>query len=111
MLFRSSRGVIVSALQRCLLDDSLSIPSVEAVDALMAIRIGDRDKLIRAPHQNWEDMICLGIQSHLLNTVRKPKRLEAAEMSAGMGRVQPVGVLPPWLDRGPKRQPDAEWNA
>ena len=107
----SSRGVIVSALQRCLLDDSLSIPSVEAVDALMAIRIGDRDKLIRAPHQNWEDMICLGIQAHLLNTVRKPRRYEVAEMNAGMGRVQPLAVTPPWLDRGPKRQPDAEWNS
>mgnify|MGYP006277950883 FL=1 len=56
-------------------------------------------------------MICLGIQAHLLNTVRKPKRLEVSEMSAGMGRVQPVSVVPPWLDRAPKRQPDAEWNA
>ena len=107
----SSRGAIVSALQRVVLDGSLSIPSVEAIDALMAIRIGDRDKLIRAPHQNWEDMICLGIQSHLLNTVKPVRRLDSYEVAAGPARegVRPAPVTPPWLDRPSRRSDDAEW--
>lgn len=108
----SSRGVIVSALQRCVLDGSLSVPSLEAIDALMAIRIGDRDKLIRASHQNWEDMICLGIQAHLLNTVKPVRRYTATESAYGPWRESnaPVPMVAPWMERGRNRTDDADWT-
>jgi hypothetical protein len=54
-------------------------------------------------------MITLGIQAHLLNTVRKARRLEGAELASGPARLSPAAIVPPWLDRAPKRGQDADY--
>jgi len=71
----SSKGTILNALQRALREESLFIPSADAIDSLMQIDMDETQKLIRYPGQNHEDMILLGLAAHVTEQipVRKPR--------------------------------------
>jgi hypothetical protein len=85
----AKRGAIVGALQRGLLERSLVIPSREALENLMDVRMDEKDRYDQGDGSgaHAEDMICGGVFAHLLAnlpmpTPRAPRHWTAAEMMA-----------------------------
>ena len=73
----TSKGTLITALQRATKMDDFYCPSADAVDSLMALVMDDSQKLVRYPGQNHEDMILLGLGAHITEQV--PVRKEAKE--------------------------------
>lgn len=66
---QTSKGTIVTALQRACKADDFYIPSDEAIESLMAVVMDDQQKIIRNPGQNHEDMILLGLAAHVTEQI------------------------------------------
>lgn len=74
----TSKGTILNALQRALRENSLFIPSADAIASLKQIRMDENQKLARRPGQNHEDMICLGLCAHITEQIPAKKPREEA---------------------------------
>lgn len=61
-----SRGVMISALERAIVDDTMEIPSKDAVESLMQVVLDGRDKVVAGPGYHDEDLIICGIASFLM---------------------------------------------
>ena len=72
----TSKGTIITALQKAIKADDLIVYSQEAVESLMAVIMDEQQKLVRPPNTNHEDMILLGLAGHITEQV--PMRREAA---------------------------------
>ena len=65
----TTRGVIIGALQQAIIEDGLLVPSLAAVESLRDVVMDHMGRLVAAPGRHDEDMICLGLACHLLETV------------------------------------------
>lgn len=92
----TTRGVLVGALQQALAEDSLLVPSLAAVESLRDVRMDAMGRLEAAPGRHDEDLICLGLACHLLETLplrTQPKVTTVGErVNAALSRGRTRGV-------------------
>lgn len=82
----SSRGLAMAALQRAIAQDSLRVPSLEAVESLMDTVCDEAGRVAKRPGVHDEDLDLLGIAAYLLEAlppvqrrpVDRPKAFEDA---------------------------------
>ncbi len=78
---QTSKGTLITALQRATKGDDFYVPSADAVDSLLAIVMNEEQKVVRYPGQNHEDMILLGLGAHISEQVParepRPERTDA----------------------------------
>ncbi len=65
----TTRGTIISALQKAILEDGLLVESREAVESLQEVIVDKNNKIIAGAGSHDEDMIVLGLCCHLLETL------------------------------------------
>lgn len=97
----TTRGTIIGALQKAILEDGMVLLSAEAVDSLGSVvlkRDGLRPEAGAGSHD--EDMIVLGLAAHLLETMpyRKPNPEKG---SVRLARELGVRFFPPLEDPDP----------
>ncbi len=81
----TTRGTIIEALQRAVLDDGLEVPSADMVRTLMGVQVDHLGRIAAAPGRHDESMVTLGLFAHLLETlpaVRAPRRYVAPDQDA-----------------------------
>lgn len=75
----TTRGVIIGALQKAILEDGLLVESREAVESLRDVVLDPMGRIAAAPGRHDEDMIVLGLGAHLLETMPLYARSRTAE--------------------------------
>ena len=65
----TSRGTIIGALQKAILQDGLYIPSADAVESLTNVVIDKNGRSEAGPGSHDEDMIVCGLAAHLMETM------------------------------------------
>jgi len=64
----TTRGTIIGALQKAVLEDGLYVPSKSAVESLEDVVLDKRGRIEAGAGSHDEDMIVLGLACHLLET-------------------------------------------
>ena len=64
----TTRGTIIGALQKAILQDGLHVPSLEAVESLSEVVVDRNNRIEAGAGAHDEDMIVLGLACHLLET-------------------------------------------
>lgn len=105
----TTRGTIIGALQKAVLEDGLVVPSKASVESLEDVVIDRRGRSEAGPGSHDEDMIVLGLACHLLGTyplyVPKPK-------SDGDKWLESVGLLKHFEDDDAERDnPFTVWRS
>ena len=84
----TTRGVIIGALQKAILEDGLLVESREAVESLRDVVLDPLGRIAAAPGRHDEDMIVLGVGAQLMETMplyeRTPSAEEAIMRAAGV---------------------------
>ena len=77
----TSKGTLITALQRATKMDDFYVPSADAVESLLGIVMDDQQKVVRYAGQNHEDMILIGLGAHITEQVPvrnvRPERTNA----------------------------------
>lgn len=88
----SSRGVIVGALQQAILHDLLWVESAAAVESIKGVIVAPNNKIMGADGIHDEDMICLGLAAHLMETMRVYRARKTTEERV-IAAVTPPGMV------------------
>lgn len=101
----TTRGTIIGALQRAIIEDGLYVPSVKAVESLKNVVIDRNGRPEAGAHSHDEDMIVLGLACHLLATY--PLYVPNTGKTQGERWLEANGLV---IDRELERDPFA-WPA
>lgn len=96
----TTRGTIIGALQKAVLEDGLLVLSAEAVESLESVVLDRRGRIEAGAGAHDEDMIVLGLACHLLETY---PLYEATERSAAEKVTSALGLR---AVHAPEYQPD-----
>jgi hypothetical protein len=69
-----TKGTCISALQRAVLEDSLTIHSGEAVSWLRQLTLDEQGRLLDQAGVHDEDAVLLGVAAHLIERVAPPAK-------------------------------------
>lgn len=97
---QSSRGAIIGALQKAIVEDGLVLLSAQAVDSLEAVVIDKRGRSEAGPSSHDEDMMVLGLAAHLCSVLpiwSKPQRKGSERLAERLGvRLRPKAERDPF---------------
>lgn len=79
----TTRGTIIGALQKAIIEDGLWIESKDAVESLGDVVLNSRNRIEAEAGSHDEDMIVLGLACHLLETypASKPPRAKSGSVA------------------------------
>lgn len=96
----TTRGTVIGALQKAILEDGLQIWSLEAVESLENVVLDRNGRIEAGAGSHDEDMIVLGLAAHLLETVplyRPPPKKGSEMLARDLGlRFRQYGKVDPF---------------
>jgi hypothetical protein len=88
-----NRAEITDAIQRALVDDSVTVPSDEVLSCLKGCTVDERGKFLAAPGRHDEDMICMGRALHLMDTLGVPAPRIVTALERAKRMFAPYGAV------------------
>lgn len=96
----TTRGTIIGALQKAIIEDGLFVESRDAVESLGDVVLNRQNRIEAGAGAHDEDMIVLGLAAHLLETMpyrARPQMKGSQQLTKDLGlRLRPTATVDPF---------------